>query len=190
MGLKAVDLENRYLFQTEYVIWDNMDLPVEDGNLSAYQIGAKVLDMAGIHEGTMIRYHQARRRSKNYQRDLEVLQYDILYGEQYVYGGENPWKPVNMKMGTGPVVLNSVQKASEDIYYFRGEGFTAFSRVELDGELREDTVYVGTDMLMLQGVSLKEGEQVRIAQVADGQEDMVLSRSRGIRYRENEEDQP
>lgn len=190
MGLKAVDLENRYLFQTEYVIWDNMDLPVEDGNLSAYQIGAKVLDMAGIHEGTMIRYHQARRRSKNYQRDLEVLQYDILYGEQYVYGGENPWKPVNMKMGTDPVVLNSVQKASEDIYYFRGEGFTAFSRVELDGELREDTVYVGTDMLMLQGVSLKEGEQVRIAQVADGQEDMVLSRSRGIRYRENEEDQP
>lgn len=190
MGLKAVDLENRYLFQTEYVIWDNMDLPVEDGNLSAYQIGAKVLDMAGIHEGTMIRYHQARRRSKNYQRDLEVLQYDILYGEQYVYGGENPWKPVNMKMGTEPVVLNSVQKASEDIYYFRGEGFTAFSRVELDGELREDTVYVGTDMLMLQGVSLKEGEQVRIAQVADGQENLVLSRSKGIRYREKEEDQP
>ena len=43
---------------------------------------------------------------------------------------------------------------------------------------------------MLQGVSLKEGEQVRIAQVADGQENLVLSRSKGIRYREKEEDQP
>ena len=101
MGLQTVDLENRYLFQTEYVIWDNMGLPVEDGNLSAYQIGAKVLDMAGIHEGTMIRYHQARRNSRNYQRDLEVLQYDILYGEQYVYGGENPYGPADMPAGDG-----------------------------------------------------------------------------------------
>ena len=189
MGLKAVDLENRYLFQTEYVIWSNMDLPVEDGNLSAYQIGAKVLDMAGIHEGTMIRYHQSRRNSRNYQRDLEVLQYDILYGDKYVYGGENPYEPSDMKMGTEPVELDSVQKVFDDIYYFRGENFTAFSRVEADGELLENTVYVSPEMLMVQGITLEDGQTVSIAQVADGQEDLVLSRSGEIRYREEGEDQ-
>lgn len=181
MGLKAVDLENRYLFQTEYVIWDNMGLPVQDGNLAAYQVAAKTLDMAGIHEGTLMRYHQSRRNSRNYQRDLEVLQYDILYGEQYVYEGENPYQPSDMEMGTEPVVLESIQETTEGIYYFRGENFTAFSRLEINGDTA-DTVYVGTDLLMAQGLELDGGEKVRIVQVADGQEDEILSASNMIRY--------
>ena len=48
----------------------------------------------------------------------------------------------------------------------------------------------GRDSDSVKRVSLKEGEQVRIAQVADGHENLVLSRSKGIRYREKEEDQP
>ena len=175
LGLQTVDLDNRYLFQTEYVIWDNMGLSVEDGNLSAYQIGAKVLDMAGIHEGTMIRYHQSRRNSRNYQRDLEVLQYDILYGDQYVYGGRNPYEPTDMQMGTVPVVLQDIQKSAGDIFYFTGENFTAASRVEVDGKIVERTVYVSPGMLMVQGLELSGGETVRVVQVADGQEDRILS---------------
>lgn len=183
MGLKTVDLENRYLFQTEYVIWDNMDLPVEDGNLSAYQIGAKVLDMAGIHEGTMIRYHQARRKSRNYQRDMEVLQYDILYGEQYVYGGEDPYSvPSDMKMGTEPVTLEGVQTSAGDIFYLTGQNFTAASRAEINGEILENTLYVNTEMLMAQGQELENGDSIRVVQVAEGQEDRILSATGTIRY--------
>lgn len=33
MGLKTKELSNRYLFQTQYVIWDNMGLEKEDENL-------------------------------------------------------------------------------------------------------------------------------------------------------------
>ena len=51
-------------------------------------MGAEVLDRVGIHEGTVFRYHQARRNTKNYQVDLETLQYDLLYGEQHSYDGE------------------------------------------------------------------------------------------------------
>ena len=46
--------ENKYLFQTEYVIWDNMGLTKKDENLASYQIAAEVLDRVGIHEGTIM----------------------------------------------------------------------------------------------------------------------------------------
>ena len=67
MGLTVEDLKNKYLFQTEYVIWDNMGLTKKDENLASYQIAAEVLDRVGIHEGTIMKYHQARRNTKNYR---------------------------------------------------------------------------------------------------------------------------
>ena len=79
MGLTVTDVKNKYLFQTEYVIWDNMGLEKQDKNLAAYQMAAEVMDRVGIHEGNVFRFHQARRNTKNYQVDLEMLQYDILY---------------------------------------------------------------------------------------------------------------
>ena len=48
MGLTVEDLKNKYLFQTEYVIWDNMGLTKKDENLASYQIAAEVLDRVGI----------------------------------------------------------------------------------------------------------------------------------------------
>ena len=64
-----------------------MGLTKKDENLASYQIAAEVLDRDGIHEGTIMKYHQARRNTKNYQVDLETLQYDVLYGQRYAYGG-------------------------------------------------------------------------------------------------------
>lgn len=100
MGLKVEDLENRYLYQTEYVIWDNMGLKRKQENIASYQIAAEVMNRVGIHDGTIFRYHQTRRNTKNYQVDLEVLQYDMLYGKRYVYGedGETPYERVKLQM--------------------------------------------------------------------------------------------
>ena len=48
-----------------------------------YQMAAEVLDRLDIHEGTVFNYHQTRQGSRNYELDLQALQYDILYGERY-----------------------------------------------------------------------------------------------------------
>ena len=106
MGLPVEDMENRYLFQTEYVIWDNMELEKKDANIAAYQMAAEVMNRVGIHEGNVFRYHQARRQTKNYQADLEMLQYDILYGKQYVYDGENPYQKEKLHLGVEEVTLD------------------------------------------------------------------------------------
>lgn len=112
MGLTVEDLKNKYLFQTQYVMWDNFGLEKKDENLAAYQMAAEVMDRAGIHEGTIFRYHQARRNTRNYQVDLETLQYDVLYGKKYSYDGESPFQRIKMRMGLYDVTLDH----GRDIY--------------------------------------------------------------------------
>ena len=77
MGLKAEDLKSRYLYNTNYVIWDNIGLKKQDRNIPSYQIMSEVFERLGIHSGTLFNYHQTRRKTKNYLSDLELLQYDI-----------------------------------------------------------------------------------------------------------------
>ena len=73
MNLEAKDLKSKYLYNTNYVIWDNIGLEKKDGNYAAYQIMAEVFDRLDIHSGTVFNYHQERRQTKNYLADLELF---------------------------------------------------------------------------------------------------------------------
>lgn len=186
MGLETKEVKNRYLFQTQYVIWDNMGLEKEDENLAAYQMGAEVLKRVGIHQGNLVKYHQTRRKSKNYQRDLEVLQYDMLYGEEYIYGGESPYKETDMQMGVEPVELESVTKSSEGVYYISGKNFTAASRLEVNGERIEDTLYLSTTSLIVREIELEEGDSLRVIQQGDNSSKAELSATDILLYETGE----
>ena len=149
MGLKVTDVKNKYLFQTQYVIWDNMGLEKKDKNLAAYQMAAEVMDRVGIHEGNIFRFHQARRNTKNYQVDLETLQYDILYGEKYVYGGENPFQRTKMHLGVKESELHGIDTLGATQYYIRGANFTQSSFMEVNGELIEANFVDENTLLLL-----------------------------------------
>mgnify|MGYP000196468195 FL=1 len=64
LGLEAKDLKSKYLYNTNYVIWDNIGLQKKDGNIAAYQIMAEVFDRLDIHSGTIFNYHQQRNKTK------------------------------------------------------------------------------------------------------------------------------
>ena len=185
LGLKTKELSNRYLFQTQYVIWDNMGLEKKDENLAAYQIGAEVLGRVGIHEGNLVRYHQTRRNTKDYQKDLEVLQYDMLYGNQYIYGGESPYAPVSMQMGAEPVKIEAVVKVSEGVYYILGENFTAASRLEINGKPVENTLYLNSTSLMLRDTELQNKDQLDVVQIGNySSSEEILSKTETFTYKE------
>lgn len=183
MGLKVQDLKNRYLFQTEYVIWDNMGLKKQDRNLAAYQIAAEVMNRVGIHEGNVFRYHQARRQTKNYQVDLEMLQYDILYGEQYVYDGDEPFEKTKIHLGVKDAVLDKIEKISDNRYYVFGENFTQSSYVEINGELQEAT-FISPTTLLMNDVELEDGDEVDVAIRSNSSTRKVLTRTETQIYRE------
>lgn len=178
MGLSVEDLKNKYLFQTEYVIWDNFGLEKKDDNLAAYQMAAEVMDRVGIHEGTVFRYHQARRNTKNYQVDLETLQYDLLYGERYAYGGENPFLRTKMKMGLYDVTLDRLQlvSSSDFTYYIYGTNFTPSSEVMLNGEWY-DTIYRSPTTLMITGTELNDFDRLAVSQRSNSSTRKALSKS-------------
>lgn len=182
MGLKVKDVKNRYLFQTEYVIWDNMGLEKKDANVAAYQMAAEVMDRVGIHEGNIFRFHQARRQTKNYQVDLETLQYDILYGKQYIYDGENPFERTEMHLGVKDAVLDKIEKISDGRYYITGENFTQSAYVEVNGELLE-TTYISPTTLLLNAVELKDGDEVDVAIRSNSSTRKVLTRTDSIIYK-------
>ena len=178
MDLTVEDVKNKYLFQTEYVIWDNFGLEKKDENLSAYQMAAEVLDRVGIHEGTVFRYHQARRNTKNYQVDLETLQYDLLYGERYAYDGENPFERTKMKMGLYDVTLDSISLVSplDFTYYIHGTNFTPSSQVKLNGDWY-DTVYVNPTTLIISGTELTDFDRLSVVQRSNSSTRKALSKS-------------
>lgn len=178
MGLTVEDLKNKYLFQTQYVMWDNFGLEKKDENLAAYQMAAEVMDRAGIHEGTIFRYHQARRNTRNYQVDLETLQYDVLYGKKYSYDGECPFQRTKMRMGLYDVTLDSMEEIStvDHTYRLKGTNFTPSSQVKLNGEWY-DTVYVNPTTLMISGTEINDFDRVSVVQRSNSSTRKALSKS-------------
>ena len=97
LDIQKDDLSNANLYQTQYVVWDNMNL---------------------------------------------------LYGDNYAYDGENPFKQTELQMGTEPVKLTSVQKTKSG-YRVVGSGFTPYCKVYYDGTLVESE-WISSGCLQLQ----------------------------------------
>lgn len=176
MDLKVEDMKNRYLFQTKYVMWSNFKMKEKDKNLAAYQMMAEVFNRLGIHEGTVFNYHQTRKGTRNYQLDLQSLQYDILYGDRYVYNRENPFKATKLQLGVYPSVFTSIEPAGENSYFVNGENFTASSRLEVNKELME-TRFISPTQLLVQNLELEDGDVLDVATQSNSSTKKVLSRT-------------
>jgi phosphoglycerol transferase MdoB-like AlkP superfamily enzyme len=142
------DVKSGNTFNTQYVIWSNFGLEKKDGDFSAYQLGAEVQKRVGLRQGLMTVFHQDKTGTPAYRDDLHLLQYDILDGNNYIYGGESPYRRTDMVMGYNPIKVNEIVEVAGE-HYISGVGFTPFSKVTLDGDVL-DTVYVGPTVLKLE----------------------------------------
>ena len=182
LGLEAKDLKGKYLYNTNYVIWDNIGLQKKDGNIAAYQIMADVFDRLGIHSGTIFNYHQQRRQTKNYLSDLELLQYDIMYGKQYVY--EKNGAPItegHMVMGVKDAEITGLVTQLNGNYSVYGENFTKQSKVFINGE-KQTTKFLNNTRLDLKESELKDGDQIMVAQV--GSSNTIFRTSKTYEYKD------
>ena len=158
------DLESGNLYGTQYLIWDNMGLKKDDENLHAYQLAAHVMEMLDMQVGTIFTYQQNHKNSETYLADLKALGYDMLYGKYYIYGGTNPFKPTNLKMGVNDIAIDEIVKIG-DKYYIKGRNFTQYSKVTLDGkELK--TIYLGENVLgLLEDVDPDDADKMKVSQI-------------------------
>lgn len=164
LGLEASQLVNHSLFQTEYVIWDNMGLEVIDKSVTAYQLSATVLERIGIQEGTLTKFHQKRVGTTNYLADLDALQYDMLYGKKYIYGGELPITPTNLKMGVKQILISKVVRNLNESVYIMGKNFTKASKVYINEE-EQETTFIDSSTLKVNNFNLKQGDVLKVRQM-------------------------
>lgn len=164
MGLEAKDMKSKYLYNTNYVIWDNIGLEKKDRNIPSYQIMSEVMGRLGLHAGTVFNYHQDRRKTKNYLKDLALLQYDILYGKQYVYEGNPPITEGHMQMGIREVTLTDLSGKLDGSYSLYGNNFTKWSKVYVNGEKQKST-FLNNTRIELPETKLAEGDIITVSQV-------------------------
>ena len=159
------------LYHTEYVIWDNFGLAEQDEDLASYEVGAKMLERAGLaHEGIIFDYQQSNdRKSKHFLDDQEALAYDMLYGKYYAYGGKNPYEATAMRMGFREIKIKDVVKIG-DRYYIKGKNFTERSIISVDGK-RVSTVYLSPTLLALnETIEDEDVKKIEVSQVDKSEE--------------------
>ncbi len=189
MGLTEEDMATGSLFLTQYVTWNNFGLERKEKDLTSYQLMAEILDQLDIHNGTMFTYHQNRESyasEEEYQEGMELLQYDILYGDHYVYDGGNPYPASDLEMGTQDVVIDQIYETDE-YYYLLGDNFTRWSRVYLDGEKLSGVSSLSSKMLRFKKSKMKDGLNHIVVQQM-GSSNTVLRVSNEVLFYHSEEE--
>jgi hypothetical protein len=177
LEVKEENYKQKDLYTTRYVIWDNIGLPKKDRDIHSYQSGAILLKDAGLsHEGIIFDYQQSNKPSKDedYLSNQEALAYDMLYGRHYAYGGEEPYEPVDMKMGHKSIKIRDLVKIG-DRYYLRGDNFTERSIISIDGK-QLSTVYLSPTLLALnETIDPQDVDKLEVSQVDKSKETILTT---------------
>lgn len=169
LDIKNSDMRNSTIYQTEYVIWSNFDMPKRDVDLKSYQVAPIVMNRLNLDQGIVTKYHQLHRGENSYLANLKLLQYDMLYGDNYIFGGANPYKKANMKMGVKPIQVYGTFKVGEQVYV-RGKNFTPFSKVNIDGKIISTSFYSPEILGINDEVMAEELKKLKISQVEKNKE--------------------
>jgi hypothetical protein len=118
-----------------------------------------------MNNGLLTKFHQSHAGESDYEEELEMLQYDMLYGKQEVYGGVVPYQPKEITMGIEPVSITDVSDVGGSIYVL-GKNFTE-SSVVCVGDKRQETVFLNENTLMVPDKQLEGGDTIKVAQMTE-----------------------
>lgn len=183
LEIEDEDLTYGNKYETSYFIWDNIGLKKQDGVIEAYDLGAEILDRCNIHEGVMNTFHQTRKGTKNYQSDMKNLQYDMLYGKQYIWNQENPFQATDITFGIKDLEVTKAYE-TEDSVFIVGNNFTNYAEVFV-GDVQINTTYHNEHLLEVSKKDLKDGDTFTVSIVSKAPR--VLRTSNAYIYKEKNE---
>ena len=180
--LPALDLTSDILttgnvYASRYIIWNNYGAEFEAPNLQAYRVSANLLKQLGVSGGVICKYHQAAEitstdgaEDETYLNNLEVLEYDLLYGDRSSYeNGVNPYEPIDLQMGSVPIEITSVSNQYGRVLV-NGRNFTEYSKILIDGAIYP-TAFVSSAQIVAIVDRATPVNEVCVAQLtADGTE--------------------
>lgn len=173
LDLTADILTTENLYASRYVIWNNYGADFEGGDMQAYRFSANLLKQLGMPGGVITKYHQAAEINpepdSDYFANLEMLEYDLLYGDQSAYENGNPYLPVDIVMGTQPIQISSVSNLYGRLLV-NGQNFTEYSVILID-EVPYPTAFISSTQVIAVVPRTTPVNTVAVAQIAtDGTE--------------------
>ena len=98
----------------------------------------------------------------------------MLYGNQTIFNGTNPYIKTDLQMGVDEIKVNGILNSLDNMY-IKGENFTEYSKVFLnDTEL--ETTYVDDKTLSISTTTLNSGDIITVGQKGDDK--LILSYSK------------
>ena len=181
--LSDEDVENGNLYQTEYFIWSNMkNFSARKEDIAAYDLSTKLFDVVGFEKSYMQKFRTLySEEDEAYNDIIWNIQYDMLYGERYMYPDGWPYEPTDMQYGIEPISITDItegdyqmlpenpEEAPEQLhgYYIKGENFNECSFVWIDDGFKKDTIYIDRNTLFIPDIEFEDGEEICVAQVGD-----------------------
>ena len=139
-----------------------------DRDLEAWQTGMALLELTDTEGGLIGRCHRRLGDTPGFRDALRLLAYDLLYGERYAWGGEEPFERMPLTMGLDPVRIDGVFPGG-GMLTVQGENFTAHSVVTVNGRAVK-TLFVSPAELTAE-ISVSPGDRIAVVQRT---EDLVL----------------
>ena len=185
MGLEDSDMKSGDIYKTKYVTWNNMGLKKPDADLYAYQLMASITDSTGIHEGTILNYHQTQMNNTDhtaYLDGLDNLQYDILYGNRYCYDGKDKYPATDIVMGIDDVTVSETSDSigGSEVFVY-GNNFTKWSKVFVNDE-KVNTTFSNSGCLIIPKDSVKDGDTIKVCQM--GSNSTIFRESNTYTYKD------
>lgn len=175
LSLTDEELESGSIFKTEYAIVSNFGLEngVSGEDLHSYQLSSRTLGYLGINNGIMTKLHQKCSGDDDYTDIMKELEYDMLYGARYSYGGKKKYYPViMMRMGIREIKVNSCT-VDGSVLTIMGENFTPYSDIVINGKIYKNTVFIDENTLEVRYANAPE--DVSVVQLSDTED--VLCKS-------------
>ena len=184
LGIEKEHLDNGSIYQTEYIAYSNFDMEKQNVDLEAYQLSSYILDRVGIHHGTLPTFHQTNMGKEDYLTNLEILQYDMLYGKHFSQGGENPYTATDLKLGIYDVTIESIENSdnlpkvqTDDAeendstvteeptsgIIVKGQHFTDRTKIYINDELVK-TQFIDSETVIAKNKQLQSGDVVNVIQ--------------------------
>ena len=188
LGFSDDDMLNGSIYQTEYIVWNNFDLKMEDEDVETYQLSPKILGALDMTAGVINNFHQQYKDDEEYLSGLQNLEYDILFGDQLAYGGVSPYNKTQIQMGIDEIKIDEIREVIEnDKKYVDiiGENFTKYSVVYINNDIY-DTDFIDKSTLRVRYDKLSTLDSFVVSQV-DKDSGYVLSSTKESLYYGTEE---
>ncbi|MCC3869877.1 LTA synthase family protein [Terrisporobacter mayombei] len=143
-------------------------------NTESYNIASMAMELAGLKYGPMEKFRTYLKNDKNFEKYEELLEYDILFGQNYYLTHDEKPKKNSMQMGLDNVTISYLEHEKDSIL-IKGSNFTENSSAYINNK-KMDTTFVDDKTLKIKEVD--KGHTLVVKQL--GRNDGLLSESNSI----------